>query len=297
MFDDITCAEANKDSIMGVMRSTVVCLHILLKNESITEKLNKLPKSIKDKDLNVKPAIIDNINDILFEESLNDFRQEFVQSLHDAGMEEEVSVFTERLEIARSLPIDTKNQTKKIMNTLLAGKQWFVNWLGSLIEHEHDYTQEAGISLICDHVSPTTSSQSNNQSANPSVNYYDNETVHHQHHHHHHRDIEQKSYYYLLGNCQPGQETAEELEKFNQRIKVNQCFKKGIRDVEGNIWRFKDPNDLFSLEETDEVLSKVLSFSAGCPASATTKVAFVIDETKLNTTKAKEKVTKATLHV
>ena len=285
MFDDITHAEENKDSIMGVMRSVTVCLHILLKNESITGKLNELPKPIKDKGVNIRPAIIDNIHAILFADELSSFRQEFIKSLNTTGNIEEASVFVERLEIARSLPTTTKMQTNKIIGALLAGEQWFVNWLWALMEHEHDYTQEAGISLICDHSSTATGAAHPN---NQSVNYYHNE-----HHHFHHRDVDYK-YYYLWGACQPGKETDEELEIINQRIKLIQSFKIGIQDVSGNVWKFKDANDLFSLEETDEILS----FSANCPGNGVAqKTSFVVDEPKLNATKAIRKLTKIIVHV
>ena len=199
MFDDITCAEANKDNIMSIMRSVVVCLHVLLKNEHITGQLNALPQHIKDKSLNIKPEIINNIHAILFEDKLDDFRNEFIKSLRTADMVEEVDIFDERLRMARSLPTDVKSQTNAVIDALLAGKQWFVNWLWSLMENEHDYNDyihDASEFLISEHSTSTIPNIPHSSSHHHGVHCYGNGS-----HHIHHRDEETSSIVTFSADC------------------------------------------------------------------------------------------------
>lgn len=178
MFNDIVEAEKYKDSIMGIMRSAMVCLYVLLKNDRIVMTSIHLPKT---KDMYIKSVIVDNIESILFLDDMDVFRKEFIASLslNECNITEEeqtfseANMFAERLEIARNLPKETKDQIKGLLSMLSTGEKWFVDWLWSFMEHEHEYTQEAGAELICDYfpwLDPDCDYASDQE--HESINYY-----------------------------------------------------------------------------------------------------------------------------
>lgn len=148
MFNDISELEANKDNIMGIMRSSMVCLYVLLKNIDIVKQSTSL---IKTKDICIKSTIVNQLEAILFSQEQLQFRQDFMNALCKANMHAEANIFNERLEIATNLPDDTKNKTRGLLSMLSTGEKWFVDWLWSFMGNEHESTQEAGAGLIADY--------------------------------------------------------------------------------------------------------------------------------------------------
>lgn len=148
MFKDISELEANKDSIMGIMRSSMVCLYVLLKNVDVVTESATLNKT---KDICMQSTIVDQLESILFAKDHAEFRQDFINALRKLNMQDEANIFNERLEIAKNLPEDTINKTRGLLSMLSAGEKWFVDWLWSFMGHEHESTQEAGAGLIADY--------------------------------------------------------------------------------------------------------------------------------------------------
>jgi len=170
MFNNISELEANKDNIMGIMRSSMVCLYVLLKNSDIVTQATGL---IKTKDICTKSTIVNQLEAILFSEEQLQFRQDFMNALCKANMYAEANIFNERLEIATNLPEDTKNKTRGLLSMLSAGEKWFVDWLWSFMGNEHESTQEAGAGLIADYfpwLDPYYDSSSDDEQED--VNYY-----------------------------------------------------------------------------------------------------------------------------
>ena len=174
-------------------------------------------------------------------------------------MEEDARCFEERLKIARSLPPETKEQVKGIIDTLKAGAKKtgeFFNWLfSSLMDNEHNTTQNACIELICDYF----------------PNIMHSHHGHHHGHHHSHHDHESHPTYevanlgvdsYLWGDIPYGRATEQQLEIVNQRIRVVQALNSGVVDQEqpDHVWKLKDPNESCPVTE----ISKILAFSTYC---------------------------------
>jgi len=272
MFQDLGSAEEHKDSIAGTMRSAVVCLHMLLKMKN-----NGVAGALFEKELFSNPNlsvldnsgqrdliglshevakddfIVENLSEILFNEKCDGFIQKFIGELHANELKDDAECFVERLGIARSLPVETKNQVRGIITALKTGTGQLFDWIfSSFMENEHSTTQCAFMELISSYFPVIANMHNSHANQNPlNVNCYG---VHHS------RNI---SYAYLWGDIPDGQETPEQLELVTKRIEFIQAFKAGILDQKEKdwVWKFKEPEAKCSLEE----INTMLAFSAKFP--------------------------------
>lgn len=275
MLNDKQYIEENKDSIMGVMRSVAVCLKILLdsKNQpelagffeqelfsnndlqicSSTEQQNQeVIVGVRDPEIIRNNLIINNLSEILFNAHYGDFIQKFIDILYEHNLTENAGLFIERLEIARNLPEDTKNQARGIISSLQGGAKTFFDYFFSyLVNNEHPTTQSALMELFF-HVFNISHHCTPDSETSDGCNYYDTQDVY-----------DDEEYSYLWGNIHKNKETSEELELVNQRINFIQAFKSGVVDQKQDyIWKFKETENS-SLEE----INTLLKFSNDFPTN------------------------------
>lgn len=157
--DDLN--ESQEAAVMGIVRSAVVCLHSLLilkqqgdcddiLNELFIDHLSHSREISSSESIKLQNQhIIENLSIILFDEKFDNFRTKLINKLEENNQHGEIRLFQERLNIARSLPDDTKSITNEVIASLKENKQNFLDWLFfKFLESEHYTTQHALIELI-----------------------------------------------------------------------------------------------------------------------------------------------------
>jgi len=273
MFGDREYIEQHQDSIMAIIRSVGVCLHTLLdtnNNPNVSELLERelfnhnelyeIAESSENQDVSQRITtrdpviiqnnfIINNISTILFDTKFNNLMDHFIENLHANNQSEEALYFAESLNIARSLPETTKNQTKEIIDYLKnSGEECFDSFFSSFVAHEDRRIQSKFIDLVLHYFQKIHNLIFEPHNTSDDSNYYATQNKQ-----------EDEEYEYLFGNIH---KTKDAFEQLDQRIRFLQAFKAGVVDQQQDyVWKLKDDQGS-SFEE----INTLLAFSETFPS-------------------------------
>lgn len=245
----------NKVLILHIMRSVCVCLDILLKDPCAKEKL--------------KFHAIDNIIEILIDDKHTDFRNEILKNLDP----EDAITFKMRHKITKVLPEELVYMTTELVAALQRCENKFINDFVELMANEDPTTRTAANGLLQHAFDEEITNKYFN--SNP-----DNDACI--------TNAHIKGRFYLewcsleiipcyggygyggygYGHCDAGEvpppcsintarEEQAELWDNQDFIWLNQSFVHGVRNAEGIVWCFKNPNNKFTAEEGRAILSKL----------------------------------------
>lgn len=285
MFGNRDYIEQHQDSVMAIIRSVGVCLHILLEannNPNVSEFLDqalfnenendtheviqpvssegcsqKARKTVFNRDSKIikHNFIINNISEILYDAKFNTLIEQFVEKLHNDDQTEDALYFAESLNIARSLPENTRVKSKEIIDHLKNNGEECFNYLfSSFVIHEDRRIQSKFIDLVFHYFQKIQNlffdSNDYHQDSSSNCNFYANEC----------QDVHDPKYDYLFGRMEKSNDSFKQLD---QRINFMQAFKLGVIDQQHNyVWKLRD-NQETSLEE----INTLLDFSQTFPSN------------------------------
>ena len=257
MITDIN--ETNQDAIMGVMRSVCVCLNILLTKNDTVAKLSSHTSHFRMV-VDSREALIENIAEILTEDRFSAFIHSV---LHDLDMEN-VQLFNERHAIVMQLPAKSKSMVRELMDSLKNCEDRFISKLWGLMDSENEITH-AHCGTLLELMSDSAVDNTANANATDGCGNYGSSTYDRIYRggytwtyagDQYGRAYYEEGYAYLWGSYVYGNESPEEREIISRRLRVNQTFKRGIRNNRMIVWKFKDANTRFTLAETDAILAE-----------------------------------------
>ncbi len=232
----------NSEAIIHIMASVGVCLNILLSSEGVSQILesNEMRQSMSGSRIviNCQQSLIFHIMEVLGDPGFAPFRLSLVNAL-DEPNRRDFEIYSAR---SLTLPAPYSAMVNDLMESLIDFNADFIEQIYHLLTSNPNSTdffaKDSCISFILIYI--------------PHI-------VPHEGQHYRFSNAREFSpdniYAHLWGAHAYRHETCEDLELVNQRIKLNQTLRTGIRNKGGITFKFKS-GESFSEADTDKVLAE-----------------------------------------